>query len=175
MTVATSSAVMTRPIETSLPSAGEASSSEMPFASATFRTTGGTTSVMVSAGWTTSTLMPCGPEFVGEVLRQRRDRDVADRAHDRAGPARREPATLTIEPLSAADRERLGAMARAIASRLLHEPTLRVKDAAEREDAYLYVTALRELFGLDAGTEPHEGEGAEVTSLEDARRDREDR
>ena len=79
------------------------------------------------------------------------------------------------EQLSAADRERLGAMARAIASRLLHEPTLRVKDAAEREDAYLYVTALRELFGLDAGTEPHEGEGAEVTSLEDARRDREDR
>ncbi|MGZ5342455.1 MAG: glutamyl-tRNA reductase, partial [Solirubrobacterales bacterium] len=75
------------------------------------------------------------------------------------------------EKLSDSDRQRLTAMARAIASRLLHEPTLRIKDVAERDDAYLYVTALRELFGLDAGTEP-EGAGAEVTSLEQARRDR---
>ena len=76
------------------------------------------------------------------------------------------------EELSAADRDRLAAMARAIASRLLHEPTLRIKDVADRDDAYLYVTALRELFGLDSGTEPVEGEGAEVTSLDEARRDR---
>ena len=45
-------------------------------------------------------------------------------------------------------------MARAIASRLLHEPTVRIKGVADREDAYLQVSALRELFGLDAGTEP---------------------
>ena len=57
---------------------------------------------------------------------------------------------------------------------MLHEPTLRIKDVAERDDAYLYVTALRELFGLDAGTEP-EGTGAEVASLDQARRDRDDR
>jgi glutamyl-tRNA reductase len=76
------------------------------------------------------------------------------------------------EGLSEADRERLRAMARAIASRILHEPTLRIKDAADRDDAYLYIAALRELFGLDAGTEPAQGEGAEVTSLDDARRDR---
>ncbi len=73
------------------------------------------------------------------------------------------------ENLSDADRDRLAAMARAIASRLLHEPTLRVKEAADRDDAYLYVSALRELFGLDAGTEPLDGESAEVTSLADAR------
>jgi glutamyl-tRNA reductase len=76
-----------------------------------------------------------------------------------------------FEKLSDADRQRLRAMTRAIAGRLLHEPTLRIKDAAERDDAYVYVTALRELFGLDAGTEP-EGAGAEVTSLDEARRDR---
>ena len=49
------------------------------------------------------------------------------------------------------------AMAKAIASRLLHEPTLRMKRSAGSDDAYLYVSALRELFGLDAETEP-EGE-----------------
>ena len=54
------------------------------------------------------------------------------------------------ESLGEADRERLATMAKAIASRLLHEPTLRMKRAAGSDDAYLYVSALRELFGLDA-------------------------
>ena len=58
------------------------------------------------------------------------------------------------ESLCEADRERLAAMAKAIASRLLHEPTLRMKRAAGSDDAYLYVSALRELFGLDGETEP---------------------
>jgi hypothetical protein len=61
-------------------------------------------------------------------------------------------------------------LARAIASRLLHEPTLRIKEAADREDLYLSISALRELFGLDAGTEPAEDEDAQVTSLEERRR-----
>ena len=69
------------------------------------------------------------------------------------------------ESLSEADRERLEAMAKAIASRLLHEPTLRMKRSAGSDEAYLYVSALRELFGLDAETEPEaEGEG-KVTEL----------
>ena len=55
-------------------------------------------------------------------------------------------------------------MARAIASRLLHEPTLRLKRAGE-EDVYSKVAALRELFGLDAGTEPLDDAGAEVREL----------
>ena len=76
------------------------------------------------------------------------------------------------ESLSEADRERLQMLAKAIAGRILHEPTLRIKDAADRDDAYIYVAALRELFGLDAGTEPAQDEGAEVTSLDEARRDR---
>ncbi len=58
----------------------------------------------------------------------------------------------------------------AIANRLLHEPTLKIKAAADREDAYLQVSALRDLFGLDTGTEPGAGEGADVASLEERRR-----
>jgi hypothetical protein len=60
-------------------------------------------------------------------------------------------------------------MVRAVASRILHEPTLRLKRAGEGEDAYKQVAALRELFGLDATTEP-EGPGAQVTPIR-ARRD----
>jgi glutamyl-tRNA reductase len=69
------------------------------------------------------------------------------------------------ESLSEADRERLAAMAKAIASRLLHEPTLRMKRSAGGDEAYLYVSALRELFGLDAETEPEGESGASVTEL----------
>jgi glutamyl-tRNA reductase len=73
------------------------------------------------------------------------------------------------EDLSEADRERVELMARAVASRLLHEPTVRIKGAADRDDAYQQVSALRERFGLDTGTEP-EADGAEVTDLEERRR-----
>jgi glutamyl-tRNA reductase len=73
------------------------------------------------------------------------------------------------ESLSSTDRERIEQMARAIANRLLHEPTVRLKGLADREDAYLQVSALRELFGLDAGTEPGAGE-ADVASLDERRR-----
>ena len=74
------------------------------------------------------------------------------------------------ESLSEGDRERLRAMARAIAGRLLHEPTMRIRALADREDAYLQVSALRELFGLDAGTEPAAESDADVASLEEHRR-----
>jgi glutamyl-tRNA reductase len=74
------------------------------------------------------------------------------------------------ESLSATDRERVEQLARAVANRLLHEPTVRVKGIADREDAYLQVSALRELFGLDAGTEPEVSESADVASLDERRR-----
>jgi glutamyl-tRNA reductase len=67
--------------------------------------------------------------------------------------------------LGKADRERLEAMAKAIVSRLLHEPTLRMRRSAGEDDAYLYVSALRELFGLDAETEPEGAAGGKVTEL----------
>ena len=69
------------------------------------------------------------------------------------------------ESLSEADRERARAMGRAIASRLLHEPTLRLKRAASDDDAYVYVHALRELFGLDRETAPLSDADAEVREL----------
>ena len=94
------------------------------------------------------------------------------------------------ESLSEADRERLGVLARAIVSRLLHEPTLRIKRGATGDSAYVQVQALRELFGLadeppplqgaadqsppaEAGPPPAEAEPppAEIASLE-ARRKR---
>ena len=69
------------------------------------------------------------------------------------------------EGLGEADRERLEAMAKAIVSRLLHEPTLRMKRSAGSDEAYLYVSALRELFGLDVETEPEGEEKGKVTEL----------
>jgi glutamyl-tRNA reductase len=57
------------------------------------------------------------------------------------------------ENLGEADRARMELMAKAIASRILHEPTRRIRRAAGHDDAYQYVSALRELFGLDVETE----------------------
>jgi glutamyl-tRNA reductase len=50
------------------------------------------------------------------------------------------------ESLSAADRERVEVLARAVVSRLLHEPTVRLKDRS----SYHYLHTIRELFALDA-------------------------
>jgi glutamyl-tRNA reductase len=69
------------------------------------------------------------------------------------------------ESLGEADRERMEAMAKAIASRLLHEPTVRMRRSAGSEDAYLYVSALRQLFGLDPETEPDADSPGNVTEL----------
>ena len=68
------------------------------------------------------------------------------------------------ESASERDLERSREMARSFAGRLLHEPTLRMKRAAGTEDAYLHISALRELFALDVATEP-EGESADVRQL----------
>jgi len=76
------------------------------------------------------------------------------------------------EALSDADRARLAVMARAVVSRILHEPTLRLKGAAGEDASYVYVQALRELFALDAKAAPGERElpEAEVTELDSRRR-----
>jgi glutamyl-tRNA reductase len=69
------------------------------------------------------------------------------------------------ESLGEADRERVEAMAKAVASRLLHEPTVRMRRSAGDEEAYNYVSALRELFGLDVATTPEAGADAKVTDI----------
>jgi len=73
------------------------------------------------------------------------------------------------ESVSAADRERIEALAGAIASRMLHEPTLRLKRSSGEDASYAYVSALRELFSLDTGTEPL-GADAQVTDLDSRRK-----
>jgi glutamyl-tRNA reductase len=73
------------------------------------------------------------------------------------------------ESLTDSDRDRIRAMARAIAGRLLHEPTVRLKRASGDDDAYRLVSALRELFGLDAETAPAGEAGGEVRPLRQAR------
>jgi glutamyl-tRNA reductase len=100
---------------------------------------------------TISALRERGEQVVGQVLRENESR---------------------WESLSEADRERLAVMARAIVKRMLHEPTLRLKGSVDDEASYLYVHALRELFGLETGAPTLEGEqpAANVTSLERRRR-----
>ena len=51
------------------------------------------------------------------------------------------------ESLSNADSERLETMAQEVASRLLHEPAVRL-ETASGESSFQYVGALRELFGF---------------------------
>jgi glutamyl-tRNA reductase len=97
------------------------------------------------------------------ALRERAD-DVVERVL-----AENEP---RWEGLTDADRVRLAAAARAIAARLLHEPTLRLKRAAGDGDSYARAAALRDLFGLDPDSEPLESPGAEVSDLRDHQRRR---
>jgi glutamyl-tRNA reductase len=69
------------------------------------------------------------------------------------------------DSLSERDRRRVEALARAVAKRLLHEPTLRVKglDAAHR---HARLQVLRELFGLDdSAPKAAEEQPAEVRAL----------
>ena len=69
------------------------------------------------------------------------------------------------ESVGEADRQRIEAMARAVASRLLHEPTVRMRRSAGEENAYAHVSALRDLFGLDVETTPEAEAGGKVTEL----------
>ena len=69
------------------------------------------------------------------------------------------------ESLSDADRERLEKMAKAIASRLLHEPTLRIRNSACSGESYFFISALRELFGLEVETALEGESESNVTEL----------
>ena len=75
------------------------------------------------------------------------------------------------ESLSEADRERVGVLARAVVSRLLHEPTRRMKGTLDGDATYVYLQAVRELFALEPAAEgqPAAGSSPEVTSLDSRR------
>ena len=65
--------------------------------------------------------------------------------------------------LTGEDRERLETVASTIVSRLLHHPTVRLKQSAGSDDAYRKVNALKELFGLDPEAAPEtEGEATVI-------------
>ncbi|MFL5819961.1 MAG: glutamyl-tRNA reductase [Solirubrobacteraceae bacterium] len=71
------------------------------------------------------------------------------------------------EDLSPRDRDRVEAIARAIANRLLHEPTVRMKRGAD-ERTHARLQLLRELFGLEGEAPPEEAASeppAEVSEL----------
>ena len=53
--------------------------------------------------------------------------------------------------LSDKDKNEIGAMAKVILSKMLHEPVIRLKAKGEDKDQYLYVETLRYLFGLEKG------------------------
>jgi glutamyl-tRNA reductase len=69
------------------------------------------------------------------------------------------------ESLGEKDRERVAALARAVAQRLLHEPTLRMKAAGGHGRLQL----IRELFGLDEGVAPAAQAPADVVELDERR------
>jgi glutamyl-tRNA reductase len=64
------------------------------------------------------------------------------------------------ESLSDRDRERVEAVARAVANRLLHEPTLRVKQS-DAEHRHARMQVLRELFGLEEPAVVEDGGASE--------------
>jgi glutamyl-tRNA reductase len=74
-------------------------------------------------------------------------RDHAERI--RAEELRRmEPRWDTLSP---ADRQRLEAVTRTMLNKLLHEPTVRLKELAAADRSGPYADAVTELFGLAAG------------------------
>ena len=98
------------------------------------------------------------------ALRERGDRIVEAVLHENSG---------RWTDLSDDDRERVEMLARAVVSRLLHEPTLRLKGASAEGESYVYVQALRELFGLEPDSAAAAEEPAgEVASLDERRRRR---
>lgn len=68
------------------------------------------------------------------------------------------------------DRERLEAALHSVARRLLHDPTLKLKDKAGTEESLEFLAVARELFGIEAGHGPEGGAQATVTPIRKADR-----
>ena len=76
------------------------------------------------------------------------------RAHaERIRLAELDRAAARFDSLSAADRERLDALTRGIVNKLLHRPTVRLKQLAAEHESEPYAAAVNELFGLTAAGE----------------------
>lgn len=55
-----------------------------------------------------------------------------------------------IGPVDADTREHIQHLSRALVNKLLHEPTIRIKELAHVDEADLYVSAICDIFGLDS-------------------------
>jgi glutamyl-tRNA reductase len=91
-----------------------------------------------------SALRARGDEVTARVLAENRDR---------------------WKDLSDEDRERVEAMVRNVATRLLHSPTRHLREVAGSDRAYETVSALRELFDLDVDTASEGESRASVTPI----------
>ena len=69
------------------------------------------------------------------------------------------------QSLEQADRERVEAMVRAVASRLLHAPTRRLREVAGSDRAYESVSTVRELFALEVEAAAESATDAVVTPI----------
>ncbi len=76
------------------------------------------------------------------------------------------------ESASARDIARVEAIARAVMSRLLHEPTIRLRSLSE-DRGHGSLEIVRELFGLRDDAQAEEPESAELAEVHDLRRRRE--
>jgi glutamyl-tRNA reductase len=72
-----------------------------------------------------------------------------------------------IGPVDAETREHIHHLSRSLVNKLLHEPTIRIKELAHVDEAELYVSAICELFGLET-TSPAEN-GLAKNGSENAR------
>jgi glutamyl-tRNA reductase len=64
-----------------------------------------------------------------------------------------EKAMRRLGNLSEREREVVQALAHGLVNKLLHEPTVRLKQHAARGDGYVYTDVVRELFGLEVNTQ----------------------
>jgi glutamyl-tRNA reductase len=63
-----------------------------------------------------------------------------------------------LEGLSDQERNVVLAFSQRLVNKILHEPTIRLKQHANGREAYQYTEAVRDLFGIDGGEcEPDEG------------------
>jgi len=62
-----------------------------------------------------------------------------------------------LEGLSEKDRNVVLALGKRLVNKILHQPTVRLKQHANSREAYRYTEALRDLFGIDDGCRPEEG------------------
>jgi len=93
------------------------------------------------------------------ALRERGDRIVDGVLSENAG---------RWDSLSERDRQRVEAVARAVANRLLHEPTVRLKRTA-RERVHARMQVLRELFGLEEPPAEHAAEPEQDADVRELR------